>query len=266
LKITNSIILFLISVSVCGQNLSNYFTENNVIGGISIYDLKNQTWKHSDEEYAKKGTLPASTFKIIHTLIGLEEGVVEGKEDIFKWDKKPKLFKSKSIPNWNQNNSLEMAFKNSTIWYYEEIAKQIKNKNYCRHLKKAKYSDRKIKNPNGNDFWNYGKLKVSPIEQIELLIKLFRNDLPFNFKFQNLTKELMIEEEQQEYTLRSKTGWSYDKQDIGWYIGYVEIKDNVIFFSTRIEKQLDEEIGGFSKMRKSITKQIISDLYNLKMN
>lgn len=266
MKLKTLVTLILISTYLNGQDLNEYFIDNNIIGGISLYNLQNKSWLHSDKDYANKGTLPASTFKIINTIIALEEGIINNQQDIFKWDGKPKLFKSIEIPNWNKDNNLEMAFKNSTIWYYEEIARQINKRKYCQYLKKAKYSNRKIKNSKGNDFWNYGTLKVSPIEQIELLIKLFHNQLPFNIKFQALTKELMIEEEHSEYTIRSKTGWSYDKVDIGWYIGFIEIKNNVIFFATRIEKSLDEELNEFSNLRKSITKQILEDLYNVKIN
>jgi len=258
-------LLFLVlATSKCeNQHLHEYFKEHNLEGGICLYDTKKQTWLHSDSQYSKKGTLPASTFKILHTLIALEEAVVKNKEHLFRWDRTPKLFKSARIPSWNQDQDLESAFKNSTIWCYEEIAKSIKTKRYCKYLKSANYSNRKIKHPNGNDFWNYGKLRVSLIDQIKLLIHLYNNKLPFKIEHQELTKDLMIEEENEQYLLRTKTGWSYDGRDIGWYVGYIELADNVIFFSTRIEKDLDKEVRQFSEFRKSITKKIISDLYNL---
>jgi len=65
------LILCAITNSTLGQNLNNYFVEANVKGSISIYDLKKDKWIHSNDKLAKEGTLPASTFKIIHTLIGL---------------------------------------------------------------------------------------------------------------------------------------------------------------------------------------------------
>jgi len=247
------------------QDLNKYFKESDIEGSISIYDLKNQTWKHSDESRAKEGSLPASTFKIIHTMIGLEEQVIDGIHDTIRWDGKDKMFKNYKITNWNQDTDLAMAFKNSTVWYYEEIAKQIKKRKYCRYLRKSKYSDKNLSSPREYDFWNFGALKVSPIEQIELLIKLYSEELPFSIAHQRLTKELMLENVADDYIIRSKTGWSYDTQDVGWYVGYIELSENVVFFATRIEKPLTEEKVDFSKLRKSITKQIISDLYEMEI-
>jgi len=90
-------IILLISIfsnSTLAQNLNNYFLEANIQGSISIYDMEKDQWIHSDYTLAKEGTLPASTFKIIHTLIGLEEEVISGKNDSMKWNGEPKLFKT----------------------------------------------------------------------------------------------------------------------------------------------------------------------------
>lgn len=265
MKIKLSILCCLLATVVLGQDLNTFFNEAKVKGAISIYDYKKQIWIHSNADLAEKGTLPASTFKIIHSLIGLEEGIIDSKNDTIRWDGKPKLFKSFEIPNWNKDNDLEMAFKNSTVWYYEEIAKRIKLCTYRKYLRKNKYSNRGLKNGKGVDFWNYGNLKVTPVEQIELLVKLYKNELSFKNKYQELVKELMLEKETPDYILRSKTGWSYDKMDIGWYIGYIELKNNTLFFATRIEKELKENLKGFSGLRKSITKRIMNELYDVRI-
>ncbi len=261
------LILFLLIPRILfGQDIKEFFTKSAIVGSITIYDYQKGDWIFSDSTKSEIGTLPASTFKIVNTLIGLEEKLIKGKNDTLKWDGKPKYFKSFKIPNWNKDNDLEMAFKNSTIWYYENISKQLKKRKYRKHLRKNQYSNRKIRNGRGDDFWNYGELKVSPIEQIKLLLKLYKNELTFLPQHQKLVKELMIEKETSEFILRTKTGWCYDRKDVGWYIGYIEKVDNVIFFATRIEKELEEKKRGFSKLRKSITNEIINELYSIKIN
>ena len=265
MKVKLLLVLCIITTTISSQNLNDYFSKENVKGGISIYDLKKDTWIHSNRQYAQSGSLPASTFKIIHTLIGLEENIIEGRHDTFRWDGIPKLFKSISIPKWNRDNDLEMAFTNSTIWYFEEIAKRINRKTYRDHLRVNEYTNKKISKKKGNDFWNFGELEVTPIEQIELLIKLYKNELNFKVIHQELVKELLIEQQTSNYILRSKTGWSYDKKDNGWYIGYIELADSIIFFATRVEKELDRQKSEFSNLRKSITKEIIRELYNLSL-
>jgi len=243
------------------QDLKKYFEAANITGSITLFDLNQQMWIKSDEQDAERGTLPASTFKMFHTLIALEEGVIDGANDTLTWDGIAKTFKGHEIAAWNQDTDLTMAFKKSTVWYYVEIAKQIKRACYRKYLRKAKYSDRQIKQGKANDFWNYGQLKVKPVEQINFLRRLYKNDLPFKKAHQMLLKELMEEGKEESYTLRSKTGWAFDGRDIGWYVGYVEYQSNTIFFATRIQKALDKEQKDFSKLRKSITKEILTDLY-----
>ena len=76
------------------QKLDSIFTKAGVKGSITIYDFKKNQWIYSNSLRAKIGTLPASTFKIIHTLIGLEEKVIAGKHDTIRWDGQPKYFKT----------------------------------------------------------------------------------------------------------------------------------------------------------------------------
>lgn len=42
----------------------------------------------------------------------------------------------------------------------------------------------------------------------------------------------MIVEKTLSYTIRAKTGWT---KDIGWYVGYVETKDDVWFFALNMD-------------------------------
>lgn len=249
------------TISSQAQNLEQYFAAAGVEGSIILFDTKQNKWIKSDKADANRGTLPASTFKLFHTLIALEEGIITGAQDTMQWDGIPKKFKSFNMAVWNQDTDLEMAFKNSTVWYYMEIAKQIKRACYRKYLRKARYSNRKVKQGKVNDFWNFGALKVKPIEQIRFLRRLYKNELPFKKTHQNVLKELMIERKTADYTLSSKTGWAYDGQDIGWYIGYVDYKGNTIFFATRLQKELNQALKNFSKLRKSITRTILSDLY-----
>jgi beta-lactamase class D len=46
----------------------------------------------------------------------------------------------------------------------------------------------------------------------------------------------MIVEDTLGYILRAKTGWADDNiKSVGWYIGYLETKDNVYYFSNCIQ-------------------------------
>jgi beta-lactamase class D len=51
----------------------------------------------------------------------------------------------------------------------------------------------------------------------------------------NTLKQIMIEEKNEDFKLSAKSGWSTRfESESGWYIGYVETKDDVWFFATNI--------------------------------
>ena len=73
-------LIWLLPLSMSGQiDFEKYFKACNVEGSITIYDYKNKKWTYSDEADAKIATLPASTFKILNSMIALETGVIKMK-------------------------------------------------------------------------------------------------------------------------------------------------------------------------------------------
>jgi beta-lactamase class D len=56
--------------------------------------------------------------------------------------------------------------------------------------------------------------------------------LPYKKEHIEILKNIMIVEKTLSYTIRAKTGWT---KDIGWYVGYVETKDDVWFFALNMD-------------------------------
>jgi len=68
----------------------------------------------------------------------------------------------------------------------------------------------------------------------------------------------MIYEQTDKYILRAKTGWALSAKDqVGWFVGYVEKEDNVYFFALNIQtiKPEDKFVS-----RKEITFNILKEL------
>ena len=236
-------------------DLQQPFKDCNIEGSITIYDYKNKKWTYSDEADAKVATLPASTFKILNSMIALETGVIKNENVVFKWDGQKRF-----VESWNADTDLKNAFKNSTVWYYVELAKMIGKKKYKRYLKKSQYGNGNL-TEKGDDFWNIGNFAVSPINQIWMLIKLHDEQLPFSKRTFDIVKNIMIVEKNENYTLRAKTGWTtYGNNNIGWYIGYVERNDNVWFFATRLHKKVLTADDNFQSCRKIITNKILKEM------
>lgn len=69
-------------------------------------------------------TLPASTFKIINTLIALETGIASSEEHIIKWPGSTDTVKYGYRPDIYHDISIKDAFKLSVGWAYVEMAKK----------------------------------------------------------------------------------------------------------------------------------------------
>lgn len=245
-------------------DLQHHFKDCHVQGSITILDYKRNKWTYSDSANAQVRTLPASTFKIINSCIVLELGVIKDENEFIRWDGKDRSPVGMQIDAWNRDNNLKEAYRNSTVWFYVELAKRIGKKRYLDYLTKCHYGNLDI-SEKGDDFWNYGHFGVSPIDQIQFLKAFYEEKLPFSKKTYAIVKRVMISDktshQTNQYTMRYKTGWTdQDGIDIGWCVGYVERKDNIYFFATRLTKKNDVPNSNFMNCRKEITKTILRQM------
>lgn len=253
--------LLFCSIITYGQvNLDSIFKQYNVTGSVTIYDFKNQKWVFSDPVDANVASLPASTFKIINSCIALELGVIKDEHEIIAWDGKVRKLGDQPMEAWNKDNDLVSAYKNSTIWFYEALAEKITKDRYKQYLSKCHYGNGNLTEP-GVNFWVYGAFAIDPISQIQFLKNLHFQQLPFSKRTYAIMKKLMISEENDQYTFRDKTGWATkDGKDIGWWVGYVETKNNVYFFATRVNKDEKDNNPNFAASRKEITKEALRQI------
>ncbi|WP_255478566.1 penicillin-binding transpeptidase domain-containing protein [Rufibacter sp. XAAS-G3-1] len=232
------------------------FTECGVAGSTTVYDYSKESWVYSEENDTNRASLPASTFKILNSLILLEEKAVRDENEVLPWDGQ-----QRGIPAWNADTDMKSAFTNSTVWFYVRLAERIGQDEYRSWLKRCGYGNGKLKNGFGADFWNYGDFAISPKDQIEFLRKLYEEKLPFAKENIQKVKQMMAAEQTPTYTLRGKTGLtSYGGTSSGWWIGYVETKGNVYFFATRLHKDQNTKNENFAACRKTITHQILRQL------
>jgi beta-lactamase class D len=224
------------------DDLKHIFDEFGVEGTFLLYDLGKNTLIVYNEERADKGFLPASTFKILNSLIALETGTVKDQCDIIEWDRRIRRF-----DEWNRNQDLRSAIRNSVVWAYQELARRIGEKQMKVWVDKVKYGNGDISG-DIDTFWLEGELRISARQQLEFLIKLYKNELPFSQRNMDIVKEIMIVEQTATYAMRAKTGWVGGLYpQTGWYVGYLETVDNVYFFALNIainkRKDGDARIG-----------------------
>ncbi len=225
-------------------DLAKLFHSRGVEGTIIIDSLDGKKTYVYNEARSEERFSPASTFKILNTLIALEEGAIKNEKEVIKWDGK-----DRGLDAWNKDQTLETAFPISCVWFYQELARRIGNEKYITHLKKVEYGNQKA-SPDVTTFWLNGDLKISTKEQIDFLRRLYEEKIPYEKSHIQILKKIMIVEENPQYTIRAKTGTN---SQLAWYVGYVETAKQVWFFAMNIEikKKGDEAF------RKEITMEAL---------
>lgn len=233
-------------------DLKKYFDEYGHEGCFVLYDLNNDSYIKYNPERCAERFIPASTFKIFNSLVGLETGAVRDEFEVFKWDSVKRFYDT-----WNQDLDMVKAFKYSGVWFYQELARRIGEEQMQHYISLNQYGNKNISG--GIDrFWLDGGIRISANEQIEMLKKLYNNELKFSQRSMDIVKRIMIYDQNDKYTIRAKTGWAIRVENqVGWFIGYVEKGSDVYFFAINLQTKNPEE--GFVS-RKEITFKILKEL------
>lgn len=224
-------------------DIAKIFSDRKVEGTLVIESLSgSESWVHNDGR-ANTPFVPASTFKMLNTLIALDAAVIDERE-VLRWDGK-----DKGIEAWNRDQTLETAFKSSCIWFFQELARRIGTAKYKTILNEVGYGTANP-GPDLETFWLEGNLKISAKAQIEFLKRLYRKELPFRASSYEILERIMILEQRPTYILRGKTGWGQRvSPQIGWFVGYVESGGKTWFFATNIDITKPED----ARYRQEIT-------------
>ncbi|MFM2361746.1 MAG: hypothetical protein RLZZ316_648 [Bacteroidota bacterium] len=205
---------------------------NNGQGSFSIYNLS----RFKDSAY-----LPASTFKIVNGLIGIETGRITDSSTLIKWDGIVRTFSNgDTLHAWNKDLRFDEAFKVSAVPYFQELARRIGKDTMQSWLDTLGYGA-KFKKPvitnNLDTFWLDNTVKVTADEQLGLVKKLYFDQLPFQKRSQKMIRTVMLQKENANYALSYKTGWATkeDGKDIGWIVGWIEENKHPYFFVLQIE-------------------------------
>jgi beta-lactamase class D len=229
------------------------FEKRGVNGCFMLRDISKDTSLVYNPDRAKEPFLPASTFKIANSLIALECKAVKGVNEVIAWDGKERV-----VPAWNADHTMRTAIRYSVVWYYQELARRIGETQMDKWVKKLKYGNQTI-GPKIDDFWLVGDLRITPEQQIDFLERLIRNDLPVKQKNIDMVKEILVEENNERYTLRGKTGWADFGTPVGWYVGWLDLGANSYIFVLN----MDIVEPGEHIFRKEITREILNEIFQI---
>jgi beta-lactamase class D len=232
------------------NDFGKYYSEYQLSGNFVMYDLKRDKYIYYNQPQAQQAYPPGATFKLFLSLVGFETGNIKT-EGIDA----PDQVKT----NWKPEHERKNPYQNSSVYYYDELTRKIGAGQIKQWMDKVPYGNA---DTTGGvpGFWLNGGLKISPDEQISFLRRLHDHKLPFSDVNMDRVKGMMAITDTTGYSLKGKTGWAeQENQDIGWFVGYVETKDDTFFFANCVQSS-DPGNPYFENARMDIVYKIFQDL------
>ncbi len=217
-----------------------FFEKAGVSGTVVFKELGRDKRHVFDRTRAEKRKIPASTFKVIHSLIAYETGVVTKADQLFKWDGKPQWLKA-----WERDLTFKEAIKVSAVPVYKRIAKAVGPKKMNYWLQRLNYGNGNI-DGGISEFWlPGGGLKVSAYEQVTMLEKLYTGQLNASKDGQAFVRDILPVTKHKCFVIKAKTGLAFRKNGphIGWWIGWAKAQQQVIFFALNIDIKDKKQYG-----------------------
>lgn len=240
-------------------DLSNIYNKYGVEGGFLLKSLNDDKVYYYNEEHCKQGYLPASTFKIVSSIIGLETGVVTGIDYAMPWDSI-----NRQMDAWNQDHTLATAFQASCVPCYRKLVDEIGVQPIQDYVRKFDYGRMDIESTNLTDFWLKGKSRITPYEQLDFLTDLFKQNLAIKPSTYHVINEIMILAQSPDgIIMKGKTGLSLiDEGQSGWFVGAIERPDGekFIFVNHITASSNDISIKGFIQARKKIVGEVLKEM------
>ena len=245
-------------------DLSSYF--ENINGTAVFYTPDTNTYNIYNDELSTKQSSPCSTFKIFSTYVALDNKTIDPNNSLRKWNGTIYWYDA-----WNKDIDLDTAFKTSCVWYYRQVIDEIGQDTMQKYIDKFDYGNKDISDWDGKTnldddprdlkgFWLETSLKISPLEQVQLLNRLFSaNENPMALA---KLKELMLVYEDNNTGLKiyGKTGYGVvnGENTDAWFTGFYEINNQRTYYSVRLDDPKNPQ--ALSSTAKEIAINIIKNL------
>lgn len=212
------------------REVGEIFADAGVEGTFVLYDVAADTLVGYNGERARTRFVPASTFKIPHTLIALSVGAVRSVDEVLPYGGRPQPFKA-----WEKDMALREAISLSNVAIYQGVAWRIGLQRMRRSVSRMGFGNKHI-GRKVDDFWLVGPLKISAIEQTQFLGTLAQDALPFPREHQQSVREIVRLEQGENWVLYGKTGWeNAPGPGVGWWVGWVQKDGRVYAFALNID-------------------------------
>ena len=220
------------------EDWSAYFEGIN--GAAVIYDPAENSFQIYNQELALTRRSPCSTFKIISSLIALEEGVIGPDDSVRTWS--GEIFWNEE---WNRDIGFSDAFHACCVWYFREVIDEIGKETMQEELNRLLYGNCDISdweghlntnnsNPVLTGFWIESSLLISPKEQTEVMERIFGDHTEYSEETLDQLKQVMLLSEQNEadVSIYGKTGMGKAHGIVvdSWFTGFADTDGRRIYF------------------------------------
>lgn len=221
-KILGPLALIAVFAASCSQNnvtedasLKKHLDQAGVQGSFGLFDNGHGHFTiYNLTRFRDSAFLPAGTFDIIQSLIGIQTGVVRNDTALI-----------------DDSMTLRQAFRISNDRAFQTLASHIGKDTLKKWIDTLAYGNKQI-GTSPDSFWLNNVLLLTADEQLGLMKKLYFDQLPFFPHSQKLTRSLLSAEGNSNYSLSYKTavGTAANGHLIGWVLGWIEENKNAYFF------------------------------------
>jgi len=216
--------------------------------------------------------VPASTFKIAHTLIALETGAIADIHERFAWDKR-----DRGLPAWNHDLDVAGAVSVSAVWVFQAIAGRVGFEKETEWVQKLDYGNEAIGNASDlKHFWLSGPLKISAMEQVNFLYRLNARKLSASTDAVAGTLEAlalgrttrgdqvygktgaMLPIDDEGFLRKEATGLLHSGEErTGWFVGWIDRSQQdggPIYFALNLDLSLPDAMAARTRMAYGVLK------------
>lgn len=236
-------------------------------GAAVLYHPEEKRYEIYNRQLAQTRRSPCSTFKIISSAIALENGMIDPENSLRSWS--GEIFWNE---DWNRDINFDQAFRTSCVWYFREVIDEIGMDLMGRELDKLQYGNCDISDWEGrlntnNDnraltgFWIESSLLISPVEQVEVMERIFGNYPRYSKETQNQLKQVMLLSDQKVpgASIYGKTGLGMAQGIVvdAWFTGFADSDDGRIYFCVYLGETEGADVS--SAKAKEIAGKLLSD-------
>ena len=238
-------------------------------GCFLLYNLRTKSYDEIfNKDYCYERTAACSTFKVPLAVMAADDGSITSEQTPFRWDRKARM-----IPAWNQDQTAASWMKESAVWVSQELTRKLGRKKVQNYLRDFAYGNRDFSGDIDGAWLTPApflskeprtSVKISPIEQVDFLEQLWRNELPVSAEAQGLARKLTyLEESPNGFTIHGKTGSGFvgvgNRQRLGWFVAHVQGNGKEYLAVTRFvdREPADPKAAFGGTQAKEITKKLL---------